>query len=93
MSKDVDSVKEDFLKQIEESDLNDEDKKNLRKKVDTAIDTASVFASKSAYNSVKEQLSNQIVTAESKVAEAEDEKKKVVKKKNALTRMFTDVKV
>ena len=93
MSKDVDSVKEDFLKQINESGLNETDKENLRKKVDTAIDTASVFASKSAYNSVKEQLSNQIVTAESKVEEAEGEKAKVVKKKNAASRMFTDVKV
>ena len=93
MSKDVDGVKEDFLQQIEESGLSEEDKENLRKKVDTAIDTASVFASKSAYNSVKEQLNNQIVNAESKVEDAEAEKEKIIKKKNILTKSYTSIKV
>ena len=93
MSKDVDGVKEDFLQQIEDSDLSEEEKEKLRKKVDTAIDTASVFQSSSAYNAVQGQLSSQIVIAESKVEEVEDEKAKVVKKKGTLSKLYSECKV
>ena len=93
MSKDVDGVKDDFLQKIEDSDLSEEEKEKLRKKVDTAIDTASVFQSSSAYNAVKGQLSSQIVIAESKVEEADDKKKEVMKKKGTLSKLYSECKV
>ena len=93
MSKDVDGVKDDFLQQIEDSDLSEEEKEKLRKKVDTAIDTASVFQSSSAYNAVKGQLSSQIVVAQSKVEEVDDKKKEVLKKKGTLSKLYSECKV
>ena len=94
ISKNVNSVKQEFIDQIEGIEgLDDDTKTDLEKRVNNAFDSANSYGSTSAYNNVKEKLNQQIAQAAEQQELAQLGKDKVVKKKKALASMYNDCRV
>ena len=94
ISKNVNSVKQEFIDQIEAIDgLDDKTKAELEERVTNAFDSANSYGSTSAYNNVKEKLNQQIAQAAEQQELAMLGKDKIVKKKNTLTAMYNECRV